>query len=148
MLAHYAMGTMTSTVSVALLYTLCLCLFRQQMFDYMREKYTLYIYMYMLSIIHSALLILSLSAFSPPNSSVGLIMAHKHARLIYQPLGVVAAIVSWNYPFHNTYGPIISALFAGNAIVLKVHHMLHINSTIIICGVVVFFVSSVWKERR
>ena len=54
--------------------------------------------------------------------SVGLIMAHKHARLEYLPLGVVAAIVSWNYPFHNTYGPIISALFAGNAIVLKVIH--------------------------
>lgn len=49
-------------------------------------------------------------------------MAHKHARLEYLPLGVVAAIVSWNYPFHNTYGPIISALFAGNAIVLKVIH--------------------------
>ncbi|KNC76592.1 hypothetical protein SARC_10917 [Sphaeroforma arctica JP610] len=51
---------------------------------------------------------------------VGWIMAHKTARVEYSPLGVVAAIVSWNYPFHNTYGPIISALFAGNAIVLKV----------------------------
>lgn len=31
----------------------------------------------------------------------------------------MAAIVSWNYPFHNAYGPIISALFTGNAIVIK-----------------------------
>lgn len=29
------------------------------------------------------------------------------------------AIVSWNYPFHNAFGPIISALFAGNAILIK-----------------------------
>eukprot|EP00123_Amoebidium_parasiticum_P013133 comp21791_c0_seq1/m.30967 comp21791_c0_seq1/g.30967 ORF comp21791_c0_seq1/g.30967 comp21791_c0_seq1/m.30967 type:complete len:607 (-) comp21791_c0_seq1:178-1998(-) len=55
----------------------------------------------------------------PEYRSVGLIMSHKHARVVYEPLGVVAAIVSWNYPFHNVYGPIISALFAGNAIVLK-----------------------------
>eukprot|EP01134_Creolimax_fragrantissima_P005088 CFRG5088T1 len=52
--------------------------------------------------------------------TVGWLMAHKHARVEYTPLGVVAAIVSWNYPFHNTYGPIISALYSGNAIVLKV----------------------------
>jgi aldehyde dehydrogenase (NAD+) len=56
-------------------------------------------------------------------------MGHKHARLEYLPLGVVAAIVSWNYPFHNTYGPIISALFAGNAIVIKVCGQAGINDT-------------------
>jgi acyl-CoA reductase-like NAD-dependent aldehyde dehydrogenase len=27
--------------------------------------------------------------------------------------------VSWNYPFHNVFGPIVSALYAGNAIILK-----------------------------
>lgn len=37
----------------------------------------------------------------------------------WEPLGVVAACVSWNYPFHNLMGPIISALFSGNAIVVK-----------------------------
>lgn len=55
----------------------------------------------------------------PEYRPVNWIMVHKHARVVYQPLGVVGAIVSWNYPFHNLYGPIISALFAGNAIVLK-----------------------------
>ena len=34
--------------------------------------------------------------------------------------GVMGAIIPWNYPFHNMYGQIISALFAGNGIVLKV----------------------------
>ncbi|KAJ2778119.1 Meiotic Sister-Chromatid recombination aldehyde dehydrogenase [Coemansia javaensis] len=49
----------------------------------------------------------------------GFMMAYKRARVVYQPRGVVAALVSWNYPFHNTVGPVISALFAGNAIVVK-----------------------------
>lgn len=44
---------------------------------------------------------------------------YKGAEIRYEPLGVVSAIVSWNYPFHNLLGPIIAALFTGNAIVLK-----------------------------
>jgi acyl-CoA reductase-like NAD-dependent aldehyde dehydrogenase len=52
--------------------------------------------------------------------SINWFMIHKRARVEYHPLGVVGAIVSWNYPFHNVIGPIISALFAGNAIVCKV----------------------------
>ena len=44
---------------------------------------------------------------------------YKGAEVRYEPLGVVSAIVSWNYPFHNLLGPIIAALFTGNAIVLK-----------------------------
>ena len=47
-------------------------------------------------------------------------MLHKHARVEYVPLGVLGAIIPWNYPFHNMFGQVISALFAGNAIVLKV----------------------------
>ncbi|KAJ2707852.1 Meiotic Sister-Chromatid recombination aldehyde dehydrogenase [Coemansia sp. IMI 203386] len=49
----------------------------------------------------------------------GFMMMYKRAKVVYQPRGVVAALVSWNYPFHNTVGPVISALFAGNAIVVK-----------------------------
>ena len=52
--------------------------------------------------------------------STSLLTMHKSARVEYVPLGVVAAIVSWNYQFHNFIGPVISALFAGNAIVVKV----------------------------
>lgn len=44
---------------------------------------------------------------------------YKGAEVRYEPLGVVSAIVSWNYPFHNLLGPIIAALFTGNSIVLK-----------------------------
>jgi acyl-CoA reductase-like NAD-dependent aldehyde dehydrogenase len=50
--------------------------------------------------------------------SSGLLL-HKRARLEYHPLGVVAAIIPWNYPFQNVMNPIIPALMAGNAVVLK-----------------------------
>lgn len=50
----------------------------------------------------------------------GLLTIHKRAAVNYVPFGVIGAIVSWNYPFHNVYGPMISALFAGNGFVAKV----------------------------
>ena len=46
-------------------------------------------------------------------------MFYKSNMVHYEPLGVVAACVSWNYPFHNLIGPMISSLFTGNAIVVK-----------------------------
>ncbi|KAL1891746.1 Meiotic Sister-Chromatid recombination aldehyde dehydrogenase [Sporothrix stenoceras] len=48
-----------------------------------------------------------------------LLMPHKRNAVVYEPLGVVAALVSWNYPLHNLLAPMVSALFAGNAIVVK-----------------------------
>ena len=47
-------------------------------------------------------------------------MFYKRARVEYVPLGVVGAIVPWNYPFHNIFNPLTAALFAGNACVIKV----------------------------
>jgi acyl-CoA reductase-like NAD-dependent aldehyde dehydrogenase len=47
------------------------------------------------------------------------LMSYKINEVRYEPLGVVAALVSWNYPFHNILGPVIAALFAGDAIVVK-----------------------------
>jgi acyl-CoA reductase-like NAD-dependent aldehyde dehydrogenase len=38
----------------------------------------------------------------------------------YHPLGVIGAIVPWNYPFHNIFNPMLAAIFSGNAIVIKV----------------------------
>jgi acyl-CoA reductase-like NAD-dependent aldehyde dehydrogenase len=54
----------------------------------------------------------------PERVSSGLLL-HKKARLEYHPLGVVAAITPWNYPYQNIVNPIIPALMAGNAIVIK-----------------------------
>ncbi|PRW57735.1 Aldehyde dehydrogenase 22A1 [Chlorella sorokiniana] len=56
----------------------------------------------------------------PETRPAGTMMFYKHARAEYVPVGVVGAIVPWNYPFHNIFNPLTAALFAGNAIVIKV----------------------------
>lgn len=50
--------------------------------------------------------------------SPGLLM-HKRAYIEYMPLGVIGAIVPWNYPFQNLMNPVVTALMAGNAVVVK-----------------------------
>ncbi|KAL2140633.1 hypothetical protein VTI28DRAFT_3559 [Corynascus sepedonium] len=59
-------------------------------------------------------------ALRPSRRPTNLLMAYKRNTVRYEPLGVVAALVSWNYPFHNLMGPVISALFSGNGILVKV----------------------------
>ena len=56
---------------------------------------------------------------NPEYRETGMLTMHKYAWVEYHPRGLVAAIVSWNYPFHNVFGPIVAALFAGNAIIVK-----------------------------
>mmetsp|Transcript_74526 Transcript_74526/g.155368 ORF Transcript_74526/g.155368 Transcript_74526/m.155368 type:complete len:605 (-) Transcript_74526:79-1893(-) len=56
----------------------------------------------------------------PEYRDSGLMNLHKTSRVEWVPVGVVGALVPWNYPFHNVFNPIIAALFAGNAIVIKV----------------------------
>ncbi|BFZ60624.1 Meiotic Sister-Chromatid recombination aldehyde dehydrogenase [Saitoella coloradoensis] len=59
------------------------------------------------------------NALKPEKKPTNLLMIYKKAEVRYEPLGVVAALVSWNYPLHNCLSPIIAALFSGNAIVVK-----------------------------
>ncbi|KAI9838868.1 MAG: hypothetical protein M1819_004075 [Sarea resinae] len=47
------------------------------------------------------------------------LMMYKVNEVQWEPLGVVSSCVSWNYPFHNLLGPMISAIFSGNGIVVK-----------------------------
>ncbi|KAJ7470256.1 Aldehyde/histidinol dehydrogenase [Mycena latifolia] len=58
-------------------------------------------------------------ALRPESRASNLILCYKKSKVYYEPLGVVAGIVSWNYPLHNAWSPIIASLFAGNGIVLK-----------------------------
>lgn len=44
---------------------------------------------------------------------------HKKARLEFHPLGVIGAVIPWNYPLQNIMNPLIPSLMAGNAIVIK-----------------------------
>ncbi len=46
-------------------------------------------------------------------------LAHKKAWVRYEPLGVVGVISPWNYPFTLSMTPVVTALFAGNTVVLK-----------------------------
>jgi len=47
------------------------------------------------------------------------LLAHKEARLVYAPIGVVLAIKPWNYPWGQSIPVVASALVAGNTVVLK-----------------------------
>ncbi|KAF2872896.1 aldehyde dehydrogenase-like protein [Massariosphaeria phaeospora] len=58
-------------------------------------------------------------ALKPERRPTSWLMIYKWNEVIWQPLGVVAACVSWNYPFHNLISPVIASIFAGNAIIVK-----------------------------
>lgn len=59
---------------------------------------------------------------APEERASGL-LPHKAARVEYLPLGVIGVIAPWNFPFHNFFCPTIPALFAGNAVVVKVSEL-------------------------
>ena len=48
-----------------------------------------------------------------------LALSTAHAWLHYEPRGVVLIIAPWNFPFNLTIGPLVSALAAGNRIIVK-----------------------------
>jgi acyl-CoA reductase-like NAD-dependent aldehyde dehydrogenase len=56
---------------------------------------------------------------APERVSSGL-LAHKRATIEYHPLGVIGIICPWNFPLQNVLGPVVPALMAGNACVVKV----------------------------
>ncbi len=45
--------------------------------------------------------------------------AERHIELHYVPLGVVGIITPWNAPINLAVGPLVSALYTGNTVVLK-----------------------------
>jgi coniferyl-aldehyde dehydrogenase len=55
----------------------------------------------------------------PKRVSVNLELRPGGARILYQPVGVVGIIAPWNYPFLLAIMPLVSALAAGNRVMLK-----------------------------
>jgi len=61
------------------------------------------------------------AVLAPERRSPGSMVAFtKRVSVEFRPLGVIGAIVPWNYPFHNLFNPVSAALMAGNGIVIKV----------------------------
>lgn len=56
---------------------------------------------------------------APEKRSTPLTAPFDTAYVEYQPLGVVAVISPWNYPFQLAINPAITAIAAGNAVILK-----------------------------
>lgn len=57
-------------------------------------------------------------ALRPERARMGA-MGHKRAVRQFEPMGVVGVISPWNYPFILAMTPVVTALFAGNTVVLK-----------------------------
>ena len=55
----------------------------------------------------------------PERKSVVVWFMPGRARVVKQPLGVVGIIVPWNYPLYLAVGPLVSALAAGNRVMVK-----------------------------
>ena len=55
----------------------------------------------------------------PERKSVSRWFMPGRARVVKQPLGVVGIIVPWNYPLYLAVGPLVSALAAGNRVMVK-----------------------------
>ncbi len=56
---------------------------------------------------------------SEPISMRQALFLTKQAKFIYEPLGVVAVIAPWNYPWSIPFGEVAIALAAGNGVALK-----------------------------
>lgn len=56
---------------------------------------------------------------APEKVPTPIVLFPKKSRIYYEPLGVVLAIVPWNYPFYTGLIPCITGFMAGNAVILK-----------------------------
>lgn len=55
----------------------------------------------------------------PDRRHAGLLLAPARVEVHYQPLGVVGIVVPWNFPVMLAVGPLISAISAGNRVMIK-----------------------------
>ncbi|KIY65379.1 ALDH-like protein, partial [Cylindrobasidium torrendii FP15055 ss-10] len=65
----------------------------------------------------------------PEKRRSNFMLMYKKQEVHYEPLGVVAGLVSWNYPLHNAWSPILAGIFSGNGVVLKCSEQVIWSST-------------------
>jgi coniferyl-aldehyde dehydrogenase len=68
---------------------------------------------------------------APEDRNVSLVFFPARAELRVQPLGVVGIISPWNYPFQLAMAPLITAIAAGNRVVVKPSEVTEHTSTLI-----------------
>ncbi|MCG9726546.1 coniferyl aldehyde dehydrogenase [Vibrio brasiliensis] len=67
----------------------------------------------------------------PSKRHAGLLLTPSKVRVEYQPLGVVGVIVPWNFPIVLSIAPIVTALAAGNRVLVKLsEHTPHTNQVL------------------
>ena len=59
----------------------------------------------------------------PHRVGAPLALLGSRSRIVYQPKGVVLIISPWNFPFNLSLGPLVSAVAAGNCVMLKPSEM-------------------------
>jgi aldehyde dehydrogenase (NAD+) len=65
----------------------------------------------------------------PRRVQASLALAGTHSRVLCEPKGVCLILSPWNYPFALSAGPLVSALAAGNAVILKPsEHTPHVSA--------------------
>ncbi len=55
----------------------------------------------------------------------GLLLFPSKVQVLYQPVGVVGVIVPWNFPVFLSIAPIVTALAAGNRVMVKLSEFTH-----------------------
>ena len=62
----------------------------------------------------------------------GLMLAPSRVEVLFQPLGVVGVVVPWNFPINLALGPAVSAIGAGNKVMVKLSEFVpNINRALI-----------------
>jgi aldehyde dehydrogenase (NAD+) len=59
----------------------------------------------------------------PKRVSTRLALLGSSSSIVYEPKGVVLIISPWNFPFNLTLGPLVSAIAAGNCVMIKPSEM-------------------------
>lgn len=67
----------------------------------------------------------------PSSRHAGLMLMPSKVRVEYQPLGVIGVIVPWNFPIVLSIAPIVTAIAAGNRVMVKLsEHTPHTNQVL------------------
>ncbi|MFN0034471.1 MAG: aldehyde dehydrogenase family protein [Saprospiraceae bacterium] len=59
------------------------------------------------------------SWMTPKRVGSSLTLFRSHSEIVYEPKGVCLVIAPWNFPINLTFDPLVSAIAAGNCVILK-----------------------------